>query len=308
MSRNGLGSRKRAFVLALSILAFSADSSLASSLHEAAERGDLQQVRLLLSEGLSVNARDDRQRTSLHWAVQEGHEPVAKLLVAGGADVNARDKGGFTPLVEAVAHEDLGIAELLVQNGADVNAVAEQGTSVLHAAATVREAESVRFLLARGADVSARDADGETPLHRAVMTPQLNLLEEAREGFLTEELLLGAGADVNAASTDGTTPLGWAVMESNTKQAMFLIRNGANVNGRNHRTGIPLLHEAVFARDLAMVKVVVKGGADLEARHDGRTAYEVAKQLRLAPIAAFLGREMHQRPGRTGSPARDPSR
>jgi len=48
---------------------------------EAAEKGDLQQVRALLDGGIDVNLRDRRGNTPLHKAVLHSHPAVVKLLL-----------------------------------------------------------------------------------------------------------------------------------------------------------------------------------------------------------------------------------
>ncbi len=67
-------------------------------LHQAVQAGDIDKVRILISEGADVNARTNSGKMPLHKAVWGGGEDVARLLVANGADVNAKSKSGKTPL------------------------------------------------------------------------------------------------------------------------------------------------------------------------------------------------------------------
>lgn len=55
-------------------------------------------VRLLLSEGADVNARDCMEKTPLHLAIQFNNADVVRELIYEGADVNAKDDDGKTPL------------------------------------------------------------------------------------------------------------------------------------------------------------------------------------------------------------------
>lgn len=57
-------------------------------LHIAAEKGDTDDVRIVLDEGASCGARDVFGETPLHYAAENGHYEVVKLLVASGADMN----------------------------------------------------------------------------------------------------------------------------------------------------------------------------------------------------------------------------
>jgi hypothetical protein len=51
-------------------------------LHQAAEKGDIDQVQSHISQGADVNAKDDRNSTPLHYAAWKGHKDVAQLLIA----------------------------------------------------------------------------------------------------------------------------------------------------------------------------------------------------------------------------------
>eukprot|EP00492_Amphilonche_elongata_P003133 TRINITY_DN3443_c0_g1_i1.p1 TRINITY_DN3443_c0_g1~~TRINITY_DN3443_c0_g1_i1.p1 ORF type:complete len:103 (+),score=16.38 TRINITY_DN3443_c0_g1_i1:149-457(+) len=62
-----------------------------TSLHRAAENGDLTAVRVLLKVfGGNVHAKNKRGKTSLHLAIGNGHEAVVRVLVELGADVRAK--------------------------------------------------------------------------------------------------------------------------------------------------------------------------------------------------------------------------
>ena len=66
-------------------------------LHEAARKGNVEIVKMLLKEGADVNARDKYGRTALYVAAWRGHVEIVKMLLKEGADVNAADNDGNTP-------------------------------------------------------------------------------------------------------------------------------------------------------------------------------------------------------------------
>ena len=91
------------------------------SLHEVAATGDIQQVQLLISKGIDVNAKKE-DRTPLHYAARHGHMEVAELLLDNGADVDGKRRYSITPLDEAIRNGHREVAELLISKGADDNA------------------------------------------------------------------------------------------------------------------------------------------------------------------------------------------
>ena len=72
------------------------------SIHEAAERGDIETVKQHLAAGTDVNAKIESGSAPLHFAATQGHKEIAELLIAKGADVNVKIEDGRTPLDMAI--------------------------------------------------------------------------------------------------------------------------------------------------------------------------------------------------------------
>lgn len=94
-----------------------------TSLHEAAEAGNAECLRQLLTTDLGphLGTFDYVSRTPLHCAVASGSVECARLLIGAGCDVNANDEPqiGDTALHDAVRAGNLQMVELLLQHGAD---------------------------------------------------------------------------------------------------------------------------------------------------------------------------------------------
>jgi ankyrin repeat protein len=65
-------------------------------IHQAVERGALNEVRRRLDQGTPVDLRNERGDTPLHTAVSQRQWRIADLLHKRGADVNARDNEGIS--------------------------------------------------------------------------------------------------------------------------------------------------------------------------------------------------------------------
>ena len=79
-------------------------------------------VKLLLSKGALVNAKNATQYTPLHEAAYSGRTDIAKILIKKGGKVNAKDISQATPLHYAALAGNTDVAKVLIENGAPVNA------------------------------------------------------------------------------------------------------------------------------------------------------------------------------------------
>jgi peptidyl-prolyl cis-trans isomerase A (cyclophilin A) len=86
---------------------------------EAAGRGALAAVDLLLQNGADVNGTDATGNTPLMAASKRGAGEIVALLLKSGADANYRSKLGSTALALAQAAAHTAIAEQLQQAGAE---------------------------------------------------------------------------------------------------------------------------------------------------------------------------------------------
>ena len=79
-----------------------------------ATRGNTQQIKQLLAEGMEVDTPDKEGMTALYRAAHNDQKETVSLLLEKGADVNIRDKWGNTPL-DVTLNDD--VANLLRKHG-----------------------------------------------------------------------------------------------------------------------------------------------------------------------------------------------
>ena len=87
------------------------------SIHDAAEKGNIEAVKQHIAAGTDVNVKNKYERTPLIQAAYRGHKEIAELLIEKGADVNAKDHNGETPLDVAIGRKHPETADLLRKNG-----------------------------------------------------------------------------------------------------------------------------------------------------------------------------------------------
>src|SRR5262245_57642315 len=114
--------------LALSAVA----AAQASSIIDAAKRGDREAVRAFLKQGVDANAAEGDGTTALHWAARSGDADLVQMLLYAGANPKATTRlGGYTPLMMAAQAGHPTAVAALIAGKADVNAGSTTGTTPL---------------------------------------------------------------------------------------------------------------------------------------------------------------------------------
>jgi ankyrin repeat protein len=212
-------------------------------------------TRLLCDYGADVKISDDGT-TSLHKAAQNGDLEAMQVLLDRGADVNARDNFEESPSWDAIRFGKLEAMQLLLEHGADANSQNSSRWSIPHYASSEGNLEAVRLLLQHHADVNARDSMSQTPLHHASLNGHANVVQllieygadvdaqdrirctslflASREGSLeVVRVLLRHGADVHVRGEGNQTPVQEASATGDHEIVQLLLEHGAEVEQEN---------------------------------------------------------------------------
>jgi ankyrin repeat protein len=174
-----------------------------SSLHKAAQKGDLKVVQELIKSGISVNAENKSGGTALHYAAAQGHRDIVQFLVESGANLDAIGKilgaSKATPLYFAAQEKHWDIVHLLVMYGANPNIEANKnkvtGLTPLYLAVEEQNTETVKFLLEHKANpriivlLAAHDANSGAPRSQEDRTDALHLAVKLNNRELVKLLL-----------------------------------------------------------------------------------------------------------------------
>lgn len=163
------------------------EKQLVQSLLSAAELGDIDRVKEILSKSpLIINRTDSDGYTALHRACYSGHESMVLLLIERGGNINSSTDDGWQPLHCAVRWSFLNICQHLVSKRANVNALTNGRQTPLHLAAlTIENKNILEFLLLQPEiDANIRNAAGDTACDIALRSGiQHKLFEMVDEGL-----------------------------------------------------------------------------------------------------------------------------
>lgn len=279
-------------------------AKLNQGLFKAIEKSDLRRVGQLLEDGADANAAIvngyTHAFTPLHYAAQCGEPEIAKLLLSNGANAQARTKsesggaGEVTPLLSALktanrSNNYLDTVKLLLASGADPNVEDNGGFSPLQLAVSGGWDAVVDLLLKCGATTHQNEGMKYPCIHSAANSGHLALLER----------LTDLGVPVDQLAADGTTSL--IMAGAHPDIVRWLLDHGANVNHSNENGETALIRVAILvwylpdyedeqhSAALVSARLLVERGADLSVKDaKGRSALDYAKMAERKELYDFL--------------------
>jgi ankyrin repeat protein len=180
-----------------------AEAARYTGLHAAAHKGDLVQLKKLLTSGASVNARDQFGRTPVHVATFAKHPEIIRALALAGANLELLENDRYDALTIAAVADDEDTLRVLLGLGASAKLTTSRydGTALI-AAAHLGHDGVVRHLIAAGAPL-----DHVNNLHWTAMIEAVVLGQGGVRHQAVLQALLSAGASTRLTDRQGNTPL-----------------------------------------------------------------------------------------------------
>jgi ankyrin repeat protein len=269
-------------------------------LHVAIETKRREIFDMLLEHGANVNGENDQYDlwSPLMIAVNRARQDMQDELIRGGAHVG---------LVEALMlGDDRRLDELLTDRTLLLQAVPNAGSLLMFA----RTVHAIDCLIEAGVAPNLADKWGSTPIRALSQLGEKSrplvhrLIEYGVEASpeeyarLGDEAALARLAESNPDQVRADGVLLAAIASGHLEIVRWLLRAGANVNGRSadatHHTA---LHEASWTGSLPIVQLLVTAGVDVTARDDkhnstargwAETAATVTNNPNCTIIADFL--------------------
>lgn len=222
---------------------------------------------LLYHQKIDVNLKTSEENTPLYYALlkyesgDDSADNYALTLIEKGAETN--------PFYPKATNNSL--LQMLILSSAEKAAVFLldflkdtldhanlNGETALHLACQKNLPAVVEKLLKSDANpnLSTNDETRQTPLHYCVFSKAVECVR----------VLIGSGANFNARDANGDTPISLALSEGCSGELVpVLIEGKADVNVRNGKD-FTLLHQAILKEDSRTAIFLLDNGADINAQ------------------------------------------
>jgi len=182
----------------------------------------------LVSHAAAGDAHDAARRGDL--------DELRSILSADPGQLNAQDQLGDTPLTLSAAYARWDVFEYLLEAGADVNLITRTNSTCMHCACYHDRPEMAELILERGGApcLAVKDVFGEyTPMLRAVQRGNGNVIA----------FLLGNGAGPDEATKEGWNALHLAAKCGHRHLYGLLIEQGVSLDAIDELGNTPLTYD-----------------------------------------------------------------
>ena len=260
-----------------------------TSLHRAAEEGDLPALQSLLAKHVDPGMKNKQGQTPLHSAAKKGHVEIVKELLANpNVRADSVDEDGRTPLSHAVENGHFEIVKALLDSGrVNPDLADKNGRTLLSHAAEKGRFDLIDLLLKAGAHPNLPDNHGLIPIHYAAMKGHRNA---------TATLLSNEQALPNQQGKDGKAALHHAVENQHIEVIKLLLENKevdikeVDINLADQKGNTPL-HYAVNKKHPGIAQLLLEKSDRIKPNlqnTEGLTPLALAAQKNIVSVLKIL--------------------
>ncbi|MBQ8250673.1 MAG: ankyrin repeat domain-containing protein [Alphaproteobacteria bacterium] len=234
----------------------------------AAERGNFELVRHMISRGVDVNVYDAKGNNLMQYAVRLGSSKMVDYLLDKGYKGFQSVTPSFDCLEYAMKMNDMYLIQRFVSKKVDAE-------FYMPKALDLGAEQSMRYFLSLGADLKRLDSQAHPALIRGIRTNNPHIVE----------LLLKAKVMVDQTDNYQQWPLLEAVKSQNPEIVHLLLKHHATVDKENSN-GWTALMEACKYPSGQIAKLLIEAGADVNKQDIyGWTPLMVAARHNSQPTA-----------------------
>ncbi len=333
--------KKQSFILVI-ILLLVFQNLAGQEIFQATKNGDLDKIKkMLVKEPGLINFKDERGVSTLHIAAESGQLGIIKFLIKNGLDKDMQDINKMTPLIYASRSGKIDLVKFFVELGANMNQQTQTGRTALHWAGKNNHQHVMEFLFKKGANKEIKDLRGRTPLlatllkngdadtfkifvkYGANLEAKIRrtsvIIQAARNGYseivniLLEnkvkvdkennslfyssvnnglfklfKVFVKMGIDFNLMKKNGWDLLHSAANGGSVEITVIILKKGFDINKQN-RFGWTPLHSAAYSGHLQILEKLIDNGAEINKKtFSGKTAYNMAVKNEFKDIAELL--------------------
>ncbi|XP_043480097.1 ankyrin-3-like [Leptopilina heterotoma] len=270
-----------------------------TALHFAAKVGNLEMVKLLMSNGFDkIGEANEEDETPLCLAVVNHHLEVVKYMIESGGKIEE-------DLIDLCGtDEDIQVLKFLLDLG--VKQDTDYAETILSQSFSSGQLELWKFLLTCYSKVDAALCAKETELHSAVRKNEVeNVKKILNEKKLKSQagkfalyiavengneeivkILLEAGCSLESCFGDKLTPLHIAVTFEHTRLAELLLKHKGDINSETKNHIVPLDFAAAMGH-LNMIRFLVLSGAKCSRKSESSALEKVLRKSKLITPSQF---------------------
>ncbi|CAF3394398.1 unnamed protein product [Rotaria sp. Silwood1] len=209
---------------------------MSMSLFEACEKGDSNQVKLLINEYFNVNQLDGQGRSALHYCCDNTITDCAYLLLKDDSIkdtiLNLQDNEGCSALHLACMNGNEIMVKFLCEQGANVKLLDNESRSVIHWITVCGHLHLFDILIQYKAPLHTPDIHGVFPIHYASqlcdVSVNKDLKIDSEKGLAILQKFMDYRVDIDCIDEQQRTPFMWAASAGNIEELRLLYKYGAN--------------------------------------------------------------------------------